>query len=44
MQFNEVITRPVVLIEQQIAYYTVLILKFSNDTRISLERTNQVKL
>lgn len=44
MQFNEVITRPVVLIQKQITYYTVLMLKLSNETEIWLESTDRVKL
>lgn len=44
MQFNEVITRPVVLIQKQIAYYTVLMLKLSNDSETWLESTNRVTL
>lgn len=44
MQFNEVITQPVVLIQKQITYYTVLMLKLSNDTEIWLESTDRVKL
>lgn len=44
MQFNEVITWPVVLIQNQIAYYTVLMLKLSNDSETWLESTNRVKL
>lgn len=44
MQFNEVITRPVVLIQKQIAYYSVLMLKLSNDRETCLENTNRVKL
>lgn len=44
MQFNEVITRPVVLIQKQITYYTALMLKLSNETEIWLESTDRVKL
>lgn len=43
MQFNEVITWSVVLIQKQIAYYTVLIVKLCHDSETWLGSTNRVK-
>lgn len=44
MQFNEVIIQSAVLIQKQIAYYTVLMLKLSSDSETWLGSANRVKL